>query len=335
MSLWEMLLRKRGPVRPAAPRLLARIEARLPPGGGPGLLPADAEDAAEETRLGDRFAAQLHLLGRREDRFFAGARRLSAIASAARRADPEELREAVEGVAPWELPDLVEALAGRRDVAAPLLAETARRLIASAGDYPTLAAAIACLSLGLREDDRRTIAVAGRSPALAGVCAMALEKLPDADDALLELAEGAAELARSMALERLALRHLEAPAGFRELAPRALELAAAIGDPLVRAWAAVPLLEAARADEWLAGAPAIVGAAVSCVEAVSRGGWNGGPGPGLARLPAASRTAMAVIDLAEAPEALRRRTASAVMDARPIPTGELRLRAERLLTAGS
>jgi len=315
------------------PSLLSRIEARLPADGGPGLLPATApEEATEEKRLGDRFAAETHLLGRREGRFFTTARRLAAIASAARRRDPEELREAVEGVAPWELPELLETLAQRSDVAGPALAEAGRRLAAQATDYATLAAAIACLSLGLREEDRELLMIAGRSPALAGVCALALEKLraDEVDAALVGLAEAGAGLSRSMALERLALRHLEEPAGFRDLAPRALELAASIEDPLERAWAAVPLLEAARAEELLADAPELAGAVVACLESVSRGGWNGGPGPGLARLPGASRAALAAIDSASLPETSRRRAAAAVLDARPMPAGAVRVAAEKL-----
>lgn len=336
MSLWDFLLRRTGSARAAALPLLTRIEARLPADGGPGLVPAaDTEEAAEEKRLGDRFATELHLLGRREDRLFATARRLAAIGSAARRRDPEELREALGGVAPWELPDLLEALARRGDVPGPALAEAARRLARRAEDFPALAAAIACLSLGLREEDLALLTIAGRSPALAGVCALAMEKLPagEVDAALVGLAEAAAGLSRSMALERLALRHLEEPAGFRDLAPRALELAASIEDPLERAWAAVPLLEAARADELLQTAPELAGAVVACLESVSRGGWNGGPGPGLARLPGASRSALATIDAASLPDDLRRRAAAAVLDARPMPTGPVRVAAEKLTGA--
>lgn len=333
MSLWDLLLRRRVSGSPRAPALLSRIEARLPPDGGAGLLPAaDPVEAEEEKRLGDRFAAEMHLLGRREDRLFATARRLAAIASAARRRDPEELREAVEGVAPWELPDLLEALARRGDVSGPALAEAGRRLAARAVDHATLAASIACISLDLREEDRALLMIAGRSPALAGVCALALEKLPaeEVDAALFGLAEAAAGLSRSMALERLALRHLEEPARFRALAPRALELAASIEDPLERAWAAVPLLEAARADELLQSDPDLVGPVVACLESVSRGGWNGGPGPGLARLPGASRAALAAIDSVSLPETSRRRAAAAVLDARPMPTGQVRVAAEKL-----
>ncbi|HWV38485.1 MAG TPA: hypothetical protein VN033_08400 [Vulgatibacter sp.] len=334
MSLWDYLLRRTSSGSPRVPPLLSRIEARLPPDGGPGLLPAeDPEAAAEERRLGERFAAELHLIGRREDRFLATARRLAAIASAARRRDPEELHEAVEGVAPWELPDLLEALSRRGDVSHPLLAETGRRLAARASDPATLAAAIACVSLDLREEDVPLVITAGRSPALAGVCAQALERLPKGrvEGALLDLAEATTGLSRSMALERLALRHLEDPAGFRDLALRALELAASVEDPLERAWAAVPLLEAARADERLLEvSPALAGPAVACLEAVSRGGWNGGPGPGLARLPVASRTALAVLESAALPKTLRRRAAAAVLDARPMPTGPVRVAAERL-----
>ncbi|HEY0839833.1 MAG TPA: hypothetical protein VGD74_06580, partial [Vulgatibacter sp.] len=179
--------------------------------------------------------------------------------------------------------------------------------------------------------DRALLLEAGRSPALAGVCALALEKLPAADAALLDLAAAGAGLARSLALERLALRHLENPAPFAPLVPRALALAAGIEDPLERAWAAVPLLEAARADERLASEPALAAPVLACLEAVSRGGWNGGPGPGLARLPGAVRTAQALIGSESIDESVRLAAASAVLDARPMPAGAVRLAAEKLL----
>ncbi|HEY0840926.1 MAG TPA: hypothetical protein VGD74_12120, partial [Vulgatibacter sp.] len=146
MSIWDFLRRKAGPSESHGPPLLPRVAARLPPGGGPGLVPpSDPEEAAVEKRLGDRWAAERHLLGRRPQALGEG-RRLAAIAWAARRRDVDELREAVDGLAPWDLPDLLEALSARRDVPAAALAETARAFAARASDYPTLAAALALIS---------------------------------------------------------------------------------------------------------------------------------------------------------------------------------------------
>lgn len=331
MSILDFLRRRRGPTAHAGPPLLPRLEARLPPDGGPGLLPPeDLEEAAVEKRLGDRWAAELHLLGRGAAPIGA-SRRLAAIAWAARRRDVDELGEAVDGLAPWDLPDLMEALLARTDVPVKPLAETARGLAARASDYPALAAAVALIAPDVHDSDRMLLFLAGRSPALAGVCALAVEKLPASDAALLDLAAAGAGLSRSLALERLALRHLEDPAPFAPLVPRALALAAAIEDPLERAWAAVPLLEAAKIDERVGAEPELAAPALACLEAVSRGGWNGGPGPGLARLPGAVRTARALIESESIDEGVRRAAALAVVDARPMPTGAVRTSAERHL----
>jgi len=322
---------------PGAEALLPRIASRVPADGAPGLLPAaDPTEAEEEERLGARFAAELHRLSRGDPSWLGQGRRLAAIASAARRRSAAELEEALRGVPPWELGDLAHAVASRKDLTAEALAETARALAKRARDFQTLAGAIAFLGKGIEGEDRELILRAGRSPALAGICALALENLPDeeADASLLELASRSEGMSRALVLERLAARHLVDPDGFTAYVPRALELAAAIEDPLVRAWGAVPLIEVARLPARLDAEPELALPAARCLEAISRGGWNGGPGPGIGRLPGATHTAEAILQLEGMDPEARRITARAVVDARPVPPGPAHAAAEKLLAEG-
>lgn len=336
MSLLRFLQRRRAKLGTHRVALLERIAARIPEGGAPGLLPAsDAEEAAEEARLAERFAVESHRRGRQELSGIGTSRRLAAIASSARRTSAAELEEAIRGVAPWELPELLGAVEARADVPAPRLAETARKLASQAADFPTLAGALALLAPGIVLEDRALLWIAGRSPALTGTCSRSLEALPEEeiDPALLELARRTLGVGRAMALERLAVRHLVDPPGFEALAPQALELAAAIEDPLERAWAAVPLLEVAGLPALLPSRPELGHAGSLCLEAVARGGWNGGPGPGLGRLPGAIKAAEAIFSLASLPLEVRATAARAVVDARPIPSGPARETAERILAS--
>ncbi len=336
MAVLDFLLRRRSsPKAPDAEPLLHRLTARVPRDGAPGLLPSgDPAVDEEERQLAQRNAAELHLLRRGSSLWLGQSRRLAAIASSARRRDPDELREAVAGVEPWELPSLLEALAQRRDLPPSRLAEVARIAASRAADFRGLAAALALITPGVSAEDLPLLLVAGRSSVLSGVCALAIEGLPSEaiDPALLSLARITQGLGAALTLERLAIRHVEEPTLLAPLLPDALSLAAAIPDPLDRAYAAVPLLEVAGPD-LLDDHPALATSVAACLDATSRGGWNGGPGPGLGRLPNASHLAHALLIRPDLPEEARRAVAHAVLDARPIPTGPIRLAAEDLLRA--
>ncbi|AKU91520.1 hypothetical protein [Vulgatibacter incomptus] len=337
MSLLDLLFRRRSPSKSARHGLLDRLRDRLPPGNAPGLLPSpDPAEGEEERLLGERLGIELHRHAA-TGRSMGLSRRVAAVASSAQRLDPRELEEALADLEPWELPSLLEALAARRDFAPPRVAEVARRLAPLARDFRTLAGALALLSKGTREADRDLLRLAARSHALARFCADAVLALEPAEvePALLDLASVSDGLARSLILEQLAIRHLPdgASAGPLDRAEEALRLAGAIEEPIERAYAAVPLLEVSKAVPLLGSRPELAPALASCLEAVSRGGWNGGPGPGLARLPGAMATAEALIGRQELPAADRLRAARAVVDARPIPPGPVRLAADKLLAS--
>lgn len=310
--------------------VLDGLRARLPRDGAPGLLPPpDPADAEAERRIAERFAAELHAWGPQAP---AGlSRRAAAIADAVGRRRVDELAEALEDLPPWELPSLLEALDARADLDRAGAASLARTLAAGAERRELLAAGLALLALAPAPADRELLALACRSPAYAGVCAMSAEPL--GPDALLHLARASEGLGRALVLERLGLACADRPADIEPLAPEALRLAETLDDPVVRAWAAIPLLEVPDVPALLAREPALATAVAACLEAAARGGWNGGPGPGLGRMPGAIRAAEALL-AGEAPEEARRRAARAVLDAHPLPPGPVR-RAAEAVAAGA
>src|SRR5690606_41712959 len=81
-----------------------------------------------------------------------------------------------------------------------------------------------------------------------------------------------------------------------EESAKLLRSAAEVSDPLDRAWAAVPLLEAVDVPALLEADPSLAEAVVLCLEANDRGGWRGGPGPGRARLPGSQPAADALLE---------------------------------------
>lgn len=326
MSLLDFLLR-RSRRRPAAgPPLLPRLAARLPPDGGPGLLPAaDDGEARAERQLGERFVAELHAWGAREP--LGLGRRATAVASALGRRRPDELEEALEGLDPWHVPALLEILDSRSDLPLRHLRPTARATAERAADLRVLAAAIGLLALAPAPEDEPLLLLAGRSEALAGVCALAAEEL--GLPALLRLARVATGPARAVVLERLGLAAAERQAEWEPIAAEAIRLAGLVEDEPTRAYAAVPLLEVADARALLQADPGLAVPLVACIEATAVGGWNGGPGPGLGRLPGAIRAAEAVLG-SDLPLELRTRCARAVLSAHPMPPGPIRAAAQAL-----
>lgn len=335
MSLLEVFFGRMRRKRAQGPSAWEELRARLPDGGAPGLLPPiDPAQAEAERLLGERFANELHAWAASEP---AGlGRRVAAIVDAARRRRTDELEEALAGLHPWDLPHLLPLLEARGDLDQKALLDLARRLVQQVGDVELLAAALGLLALGPTPEDRTLLGLACRSPALAGVCAMSAEPLGPA--VLLDLAREAEGLGRALVLERMGLAAAEGGASLDEVAIEAFELAATIEDPIVRAWAAVPLLEVVDVPALLASsqevAERLADPVAACLESSSRGGWNGGPGPGLGRSPGAIRAAQALLER-EGPEEVRRRVARAVLDAHPLPPGEARLLAERMAAAGS
>lgn len=326
------------PRRRASPKpsQLDRLAARLPPEGAAGLLPASDDDEAERERsLGERWAIETHRHSRAGAAPFTRSRRLAAIASSARRRAPDELAEALQGLLPWELPALLDELGTRSDLSPAGLVKTARALAKRASDLPTLAGAIGVLRPGVGAEDLPLLFLASRSPALSGICALCLEGLPaeQIDPSLLEAARGSLGLARALLLERLGARQLEGAGDPEPWIAEALTLAAAIDDPLERVWAAIPLLEAAPIQSLLEKDPEVALPVAHCLEAVARGGWNGGPGPGLGRLPGAIQAALALLAAAGISDEARSLAAQAVVDARPIPGGPVRREAEKTLAA--
>lgn len=328
MSLFDFLKRRVLPRSSATLPLLASIDARIPADGAPGLLPlADPAQAEAERRLGERFAAELHAYGAHEP---AGlARRAAAVASAASRRKPRELEEALSGLSPWELPSFLEGLGARKDLQKRALAETARKLIPLATGPEVLAAAVAMLAPAVDEGDRDLLLRLGRSTALAGICAMVIEGLGPA--ALLELARFAEGLGRALALERLGMVLAEGKSLPPTEIAEALRLAGTVEDPVVRAYGAVPLLETGDVAARLEEDPALAEAVARCLEAAARGGWNGGPGPGLGRMPGGTDAAFKLLSLEAASPEAKRLAARAVLDSHPMPAGPVRKRAEEIL----
>ncbi len=331
MGLLDFLRSRVAQRRPRAAGLLAGLRARVPGGSAAGLLPPPSEAAAEaERRLGDRFAAELHAYGAREP---AGlGRRIAALLAAAARKRPDELEEALGGLQPWELPALLESLEARGDLPRSALVATARLLAERTGSWEVLAAAIGLVGLAPAPEDLPLFETAARSTALAGVCAMSAEPL--GPEVLLRLARRAEGIGRAMALERLGLATADDPQALAPLAAEALRLAGTIEDPAARAYAAVPLLELADAAALLADDPALADPIAACLEAAARGGWNGGPGPGLGRLPGATKAAELIL-AGDLPEEVRRRCARAVLAAHPMPAGPVRKAAQTLLDASA
>ncbi len=327
MSLLDFLQRRvqRRASREAA--LLARLGARIPVDGAPGLLPpGDPAEADAERHMGERFAAELHAYGAREP--IGLARRLAAVASAARRRKEGELAEALEGLHPWELPALLEALRARTDPPREALVATARTLAGRTGDWEVLAAALGLVGIAPAPEDLPLLERAARSVALAGVCAMSAEPL--GMQALLRLARVSEGLGRSLVVERIGMATADQPEELAPVAAEAIALAGTIEDPAARAYAAVPLLEVSDVSSLVAADTALAAPVAACLEAAARGGWNGGPGPGLGRLPGAIQAAEAVL-ASEAPLEVRRRAAQAVLDSHPMPPGPVRTSAQNVL----
>lgn len=313
MGLLDFLLRRDLRRGARAPSLLRRLAERE--GGGARISGA----ADEERALGERLAAELHAYGTREPPGL--GRRGAAIASAARRRRADELAEALAGLQPWELPALLEALRRRPDVDLRALAATAVALAESAVELQPLALALGLLGLAPATEHLPLFEQAARSPALAAVCALAAEPL--GVEALLRLARVADGIGRAMLLERLGLAAADDPGKLAPLAGEALRLAGAVADEPARAYAAVPLLEIADVPALLAADPGLAEPVAACLEGAARGGWNGGPGPGLGRLPGAIRAAEALLQSA-APLEVRQRGARAVLASHPLPPGPSR-----------
>lgn len=308
-------------------QLLRRLLRRSAPPPAPawleGLAHLDEAAREEDREAGRALARALHGhakpaagLGRRE----------AAVIHAARRRRPAELLEALEGLPYPAALRLGERLAARPDLDRGGLAQTARRALESAARREEALAALALLALAPSPADLPRLLEAARSaagaPAALRVAAAAA--LPRAE--LHSLLAAASGIGRALALEAyLHDRSLEAGE-----APRLLELMAGIEDPLERAWASAPLLEAVDAAALLAEAPALGGPLVLGLEANARGGWRGGPGPGLGRLPGSIRAAEALLTGELAPE-LMDRAARAVVEAHPAPHGEVLRRAEARL----
>lgn len=304
------------------------LPGRVPPCGGPGLLPQPEPALAEaEERLGERHCRELHVWGARPPGGL--GRRARAVASAASRHKAAELEEALEGLWPWEAPFLIEELESRKEVSKKDLGQTCRALFLETGSFEVLACAIGLLTPAVEEADRERLLLFGRSPALTASCAMALEPL--GTDALLALAGCSVGLGRAMALERLGLSMVSDPSAPLATLERALALAGEIEDPVARAYAAVPLLEVPSLPAALEGESHLVDAIASCIEATARGGWHGGPGPGLGRLPGAMGAAEKILLSGSSSREQKERVARAVLEAHPLPMGPVLQAAQKAL----
>lgn len=285
----------------------------------------------EEAREGDREA------GRALARALHGhaaptpglERRATAAIHAARRRKPGELAEALEALPYPAALRLAERLAARRDLDRAGLGEGARRILEATPQREVALAALALLTLAPSPEDLPLLERAAHSAAGAPAAARVAAALPadEARPALLSVIRRASEIGRALAIEE----NLRAQ-GAGEDAPLLLELASAIEDPLERAWATVPLLEQIDAEALLEARPALAEALVLGIEANARGGWHGGPGPGLGRLPGAQRVALHLLREGVDP-LLRERAARAVVEAHPAPAGELLRKAQEILRA--
>jgi len=242
------------------------------------------------------------------------SRRVQAVLHAARRRRVDELAEAVRGLSPADAVRLADALSGRADLDRAGLDATARKLLATAPTREPALAALALLALAPTPEDRPLLLRAACSACGAPLAARAAAAMPDGRAVLDAIFEAAPGVGRALAIEAWIRARGSAPGP--DEGARLLGAAATIGDPLDRAWAAVPLLEAVDVPALLRADPSLAEAVVLCLEANARGGWRGGPGPGLGRLPGSLRAAEALLE-GEGPAEIRRRAARAVLDAHP------------------
>lgn len=304
------------------------LSARVPPDGKAGLLPPAEPILAEaENRLGEMHAREIHVWGARPPGGL--GRRARAVAAACARGRAGELEEALDGLLPWEAPFLLEELEERKEVSRRALASTSRKLFAEARSLETLASAICLLTPATTGEDLEPLLLFGRSPALTASCAMALEPL--GPGALLSLAGVSTGLGRALALERLGLVLVSGGQEEPGFLHEALPLAAAIEDPTERAYAAVPLLEAPGLIQALEKEPELASAVATCLDATALGGWHGGPGPGLGRLPGALSVAEWVLGAEAIEQEVREQAARAVLHAHPMPVGPILDAAQRTL----
>lgn len=332
MRIFSRLWPRRGSGDGGTP-LLERLRERLPPGGAPGLLPT--EDAAAEAAEAQRIVRELHgHAGPPLGLGLSAARRAEAVAHAGRRRRPAELAEALRGLGHVDTVALLERAIARPDLPRAPTAETARRLLRKTEELEVARGALLLLSmLGAADEDVDALRLAARLPTLAPAAARAAGSLPKAEalDALLSLVEAADGVGRALVVEEL-LRSQGADAA-RAHGRTLLLRVAAIDDPIDRAWAAAPLLEMVDPLPPLADDGAVAEAIARCLEATARGGWRGGPGPGLGRLPGSIRAAEAILAL-EGHEPARRLAAQAVLDSHPAPAGEVYERARALIAEG-
>jgi hypothetical protein len=304
-------------------RRLFRLFRRTSSATGPEIpwlerLPVGDPSAREEELGAAReIARRLHAHPRPVPGF---SRRMQAVLHAARRRRADELAEAVRGLDLALAFRLAEALAPRADLDREGLSQAARKLAASSPNREETLAALALLSLSPSLEDLPLLERAALSPCGAPAAARAASALPDPRPALATIVRRATGLGRALAIEELLRARgedLDAEEGARLLGD-----AAGIADPLDRAWASAPLLEALDAPALLRADPSLVEAVILCLESNARGGWRGGPGPGLGRLGGSIRAAEAILE-GEWDREIRERTARAVLDAHPAPAGKL------------
>ncbi|HLV60542.1 MAG TPA: hypothetical protein VKY51_03980 [Fredinandcohnia sp.] len=314
MRSWLSRWRRRRATAPAAPPWIDGLDAQ------------DEAARAEDREAARQIARAMHGHALPP----AGLeRRATAATHAARRRRPDELAEAIEGLPyPWAL-RLAERLAARPGLDRAGLGETARRVVLETPGRDAALAALALLSLAPSPADVDLLERAARSAVGAPAAARVAGALPgDAGrSALLAVIRRAEGVGRALAIEE---RLRSRPPG--DDAALLLELTAGIDDPLDRAWAAVPLLEAIDPDALLANRPDLAEALARAVESTARGGWHGGPGPGLGRLPGSQRAALCLLR-GEVEAALRTRVARAVVEAHPAAAGEVLRLADQVLAA--
>lgn len=296
--------------------LLRWFSKASPPTAGAWLDRADPEEAAGEAlaRALHGHAAPMPNLRRREVAAF----------HAARRRKWRELAEAIEGLPYPAALRLAEALGARADLDREGLVASARRILSRTPEGEMALAALALLALSPSPDDLPLLLRAATKAPGAPAAARVVAALPEetARPALRELIGRAAGIGRTLAIEEF-LRG-RAPG---DEAPFLLGATAEVEDPLARAWGSVPLLETEEVAA-LAEEAAHHEALILCLEANARGGWRGGPGPGLGRLPGSLRVAERLLDLAS--DERRERIARALLEAHPAPPETLRQKAREI-----
>jgi len=304
-------------------RRLFRLLRRPSSATGPGIpwlerLPIeDPSEREEELGIAREIARGLHAHPRPVPGF---SRRMQAVIHAARRRRADELAEALRGLDLALAFRLAEALASRAELDREGLSQAARKLAVTSPDREEALAALALLSLRPAPEDLPLLERAALSPCGAPAAARAASALPEPRAALESIVRRSTGLGRALAIEEL----LRARGGGLDVeeGARLLRDTAEIADPLDRAWASAPLLEALDVPALLRADPSLVEGVILCLESNARGGWRGGPGPGLGRLGGSIRAAEAILE-GEWEEGVRERTARAVLDAHPAPAGKL------------